>query len=46
MEFEELKEKYNELRERFLDLQNDEWEKRTNWQILFGRSLALEGGMQ
>lgn len=30
MEFDELKEKYNELRERFLDLQNDEWEKRTN----------------
>lgn len=40
--YNELKAKYNELRERFLDLQKDEWEKRTNWQILFGRSLALE----
>ena len=42
MEFDELKEKYTELRKRFLEVQRDEYRERADWNILFGKSRNLE----
>jgi len=42
MEFDKLKEKYTELRKRFLETQKDEYRERADWNILYGVCRDLE----
>lgn len=42
MEFDELKERYTELRNRCLGLHRNEFRRRADWNILFGNSKDLE----
>ena len=42
MEFEELKTKYTQLRERFLEVQRDEYRERADWNILYANCSHLE----
>lgn len=42
MEFDDLKAKYTELRNRFIKLQRDEYRERADWNILFTNLRHLE----